>query len=40
MVENNQKNMTIDLHIKSLSIKVTEHTPIYLVWSRGTPNKG
>ena len=37
MVENNQntKNLTIDLHIKSLCLKVTEHTPIYVVWSRG-----
>jgi hypothetical protein len=36
MVENaNQKNMTIDLHIKMLQIKVTEHTPIYVIWQRG-----
>ena len=28
--------MTLDLHIKTLSCKVQEHTPVYVVWSRGT----
>jgi hypothetical protein len=32
MVEANQRNMNIDLHIKSLTIKVTEHTPVYVAW--------
>jgi len=32
MVEANQRSMNIDLHIKNLSIKVTEHTPVYVVW--------
>ena len=27
-----QKNMTIDLHVKMLSIKVKEHTPVYVAW--------
>ena len=31
----NQKNMTLDLHIKTLSLHVTEHTPVYVIWSRG-----
>lgn len=31
----NQRNMTIDLHIKTLSLKVTEHTPVYVTWQRG-----
>lgn len=31
MVEN-QRNMTIDLHIKNLQVKVTEHTPVYVMW--------
>jgi hypothetical protein len=35
MVEANQRNMNIDLHIKSLTIKVTEHTPVYVAWQRG-----
>jgi hypothetical protein len=34
MVEN-QRNMTIDLHIKTLCMKVTEHTPVYVIWQRG-----
>jgi hypothetical protein len=34
MVES-QRNMTIDLHIKMLCIKVTEHTPLYVAWQRG-----
>lgn len=40
MVENgNSKNMTLDLHIKNLCIKVKEHTPVYVVWSRGIIQK-
>jgi hypothetical protein len=36
MAENpNQKNMTIDLHIKTLALKVTEHTPVFVTWQRG-----
>ncbi len=30
-----QKSMTLDLHIKLLSMKVKETTPVYVVWSRG-----
>ena len=37
MVESsNQRNMNIDLHIKSLTIKVSMHTALYVVWQRGT----
>lgn len=35
MVESNSKDVQLDLHIKSLSLKVTEHTPVYVVWQRG-----
>lgn len=27
--------MTLDLHIKTLCIAVTEHTPVSVIWSRG-----
>ena len=30
--------MTITLHIKSLSLKVTEHTPVFVIWTRGINN--
>eukprot|EP00347_Sterkiella_histriomuscorum_P006359 403353063 len=30
-----QRNMTIDLHIKQLSIKVSEQMPVYVQWQRG-----
>lgn len=36
MAETTNKNFTIDLHIKTLCLKVGEHTPVYVVWSRGT----
>jgi hypothetical protein len=40
MVEGpNQKNLTIDLHIKTLCIKVSEHTPVHVIWSRGIITK-
>lgn len=29
------KNMTIDLHIKSVMLKVSEHTPVRVYWQRG-----
>lgn len=35
MVEANQRNMNIDLHIKALIMKVSEHTPVYVMWQRG-----
>lgn len=35
MVESNQKNMNIDMHIKFLSLKVTERTPVNVLWQRG-----
>jgi len=34
-VEANQRNMNIDLHIKALIMKVSEHTPVYVMWQRG-----
>ena len=35
MVESGTRDVQLDLHIKSLSLKVTEHTPVYVVWQRG-----
>ena len=35
MVEAGQRNMTIDLHIKSVSLKVTENTAVCVFWQRG-----
>lgn len=36
MVEGStQRNMTIDLHVKLLSMKVAEHTPVSIIWQRG-----
>ncbi len=34
MVES-QRNMTIDLNIKSVSMKVSENTPVVVYWQRG-----
>lgn len=34
-----QKNLNIDLHIKSLCIKVTDKTPVYVIWQRGKVHK-
>lgn len=31
-----QKNMTIELNIKTVSLKVTETSPIVVYWARGT----
>lgn len=31
-----QVEMNITLHIKTLSLKVTDHTPVYVLWQRGT----
>ena len=31
-----QKNMTLDLNIKSVRIQVIENTPIFVMWKRGT----
>lgn len=36
MVQAGQRNMNIDLHIKSLSMKVGEHTPVFVTWQRGS----
>lgn len=30
-----QKEITLNLHIKSVHIPVTEHTPLFVMWSRG-----
>ena len=35
-----QKNMQIDLHIKSVSLKVTEHSPVCVIWQRGNEVQG
>lgn len=29
------KDLNLALHIKSVNIKVTEQTPVYVIWSRG-----
>jgi hypothetical protein len=31
----NQKEITLNLHIKSVHIPVTEKTPLQVIWSRG-----
>ena len=36
MEKKGSKNMTIELHIKLVSLKVTEQTQIVVYWSRGT----
>ena len=30
-----QRNMTLDFYIKSVSMKVQEITPVYVIWQRG-----
>ena len=35
MVSHEQREITLNLHIKSVFIPVTEKTPLQVVWSRG-----
>lgn len=30
-----QKEVVIDIHVKSLSLQVSEKTPVRVIWSRG-----
>ena len=36
MVEGGETNVTISLHIKSLTMKVETQTNVFVLWARGT----